>query len=73
MLAEPMEMDCATDWSQRPFIDYLCEVDWLLHEQYGIDSDNLDAVASAQEAGDSPQEHVDWIAEHDQLEPLPIQ
>ena len=58
-------------WSERPFIDYLCEVDRLLHGQYGIESEDLDAVAAAQEAGDTPQEHVDWIAEHYQLEPLP--
>ena len=60
-----------TEWSECPFIDYLCEVDRLLHGQYGIESEDLDAVAAAQEAGDSPQEHVDWIAEHHQLEPLP--
>ena len=58
-------------WSECAFIDYMCEVDRLLHEQYGITADDLDAVAAAQEAGDSPQEHVDWIAEHYHLEPLP--
>lgn len=52
------------DWGIRPFIDFLCEVDRLLHEQYGITADDIDLVAAAQEAGDSPQEHVDWIAEH---------
>ena len=60
-----------TDWGNRPFIEFLCEVDRLLHERYGITADDLDAVAAAQEAGDTPQEHVDWIAEHYQLEPLP--
>ena len=58
-------------WSECAFIDYMCEVDRLLYGQYGITADDLDAVAAAQEAGDSPQEHVDWIAEHYHLEPLP--
>ena len=58
-------------WSECAYIDYLSEVDRLLHEQFGVTADNLDAVAAAQEAGDSPQEHVDWIAEHYDLEPLP--
>ena len=58
-------------WSERPFVDYMCEVDRLLHEQFGVTADDLDAVAAAQEAGDSPQEHVDWIAEHYDLQPLP--
>ena len=58
-------------WSECSFIDFVCEVDRLLHEQYGITADDLDAVAAAQEASDSPQEHVDWIAEHYDLKPLP--
>ena len=58
-------------WCERPFIEFLCEVDRLLYGHYGIESEDLDAVAAAQEAGDTPQEHVDWIAEHYQLEPLP--
>lgn len=71
MKAEPkVELDREA-WSERSFIDYLCEVDRLLHEQYGITSEDLDAGAAAQEAGDTPQEHVDWIAEHYDLEPLP--
>lgn len=61
----------ATGWSDRPFIDYLCEVDRLLHERYGIESVDLDAVAAAQEAGETPQEHVELIAERYDLEPLP--
>lgn len=71
MKAEPMAGVYPIYWSERPFIDYLCEVDRLLHGQYGIESEDLDAVAAAQEAGDSPQEHVDWIAEQYHLEPLP--
>ena len=59
------------DWGSRPFIDYLCEVDRLLYEQYGITSEDIDRVAAAQEDGDTPQEHVDWIAEHYALCPLP--
>ena len=67
----PVVESVPDDWSERPFVDYMCEVDRLLHEQYGITADDLDAVAAAQEAGDAPQEHVDWIAEHYHLEPLP--
>lgn len=51
-------------WAERPFIEYLCEVDRLLDERYGIGSDNLAAVAAAQEAGESPEEHIEWLAEH---------
>ena len=58
-------------WVDMPFVDFMCEVDRLLHEQYGITADDLDAVAAAQEQGDSPQEYVDWIAEHYDLELLP--
>jgi hypothetical protein len=57
-------------WCERPYIEYLCEVDRLLHEQYGIESVDLEAVAVAQEDGDTPQEHVDWIAEHYDLQPV---
>ena len=60
-----------TDWANRPFIEFLCEVDRLLHERYGITAEDLDAVAAAQEAGDSPEEHVEWLAEHYGLCPLP--
>ena len=61
------------DWGNRPFIEYLCEVDRLLHEQYGITSVDLDAVAAAQESGDTPQEHADWIAERHRSAPCPRQ
>ena len=61
----------ATGWSDLPFIEFLCEVDRLLHERYGIETVDLEAVAAAQEAGESPQEHTDWIAERYDLEPLP--
>ena len=71
MKTMPVVESVPDDWSERPFVDYLCEVDRLLHELYGITSDDLDAVAAAQEQGDSPQEHVDWIAQHCDLEPLP--
>ena len=60
-----------TDWGDRPFIEYLCEVDRLLHDQYGITADDLDAVAAAQEAGETPEEHVAWLAEHYDLCLLP--
>ena len=61
-----------TDWGSRPFVEYMCEVDRLLHERYGITSEDLDIVAAAQEAGDTPEEHIEWLAEHYGLEPLPL-
>ena len=61
-----------TGWSDRPFVEYMCEVDRLLHERYGITSEDLDIVAAAQEAGDTPEEHIEWLAEHYGLEPLPV-
>ena len=67
----PLTIASQPCWSECSFMDFVCEVDRLLHEQYGITADDLDAVAAAQEQGDSPQEHVDWIAEHYDLEPLP--
>lgn len=67
----PTKTTTQSCWGECAFIDFVCEVDRLLHERYGITSDDLDAIAEAQESGDSPQEHVDWIAEHYDLEPLP--
>ena len=60
-------------WMERPYIDYLSEVDRLLYDQYGITTDDTDLamVASAQETGDSPQDHIDWLAEHFDLQLLP--
>ena len=60
-----------TDWANRPFIEFLCEVDRLLHERYGITADDLDAVAAAQEDGLTPEEQVKWLAERYDLCPLP--
>ena len=57
-------------WSGRPFIEFLCEVDRLLHERYGITADDLDAVAVAQEAEETPEEYVAWLAERYDLCPL---
>ena len=59
------------DWGICPFIVYICEVDRLLHEQYGIESVDLEAVAAGQEAGETPQEHVVWVAERYDIAPLP--
>ena len=59
------------EWGSRPFIEFLCEVDRLLHERYGITADDLDAVAAAQEAGDSPEVCVALLAENYDLCPLP--
>ena len=60
-----------TDWGDRPFVEYMCAVDRLLHERYGITAEDLDAVAVAQEDGMTPEEHVAWLAEHYGLCPLP--
>ncbi len=67
----PLIEACPLDWSERPYIVFLYEVDRLLYDQYGITADDLSAVAAAQEAGNTPQDHVNWIAEHYDLEPLP--
>lgn len=59
------------DWGNRPFIEFLCEVDRLLRERYGIESVDLEAVAAGQEAGETPQEQVARLAERYDLAPLP--
>ena len=64
-------LSAATGWSDCPFVEYMCEVDRLLHERYGITADDLDAVAAAQEAGDSPEVYVALLAENYDLCPLP--
>ena len=48
----------------RPFVEYMCDVNRLLHEYYGMMVDILDAVATAREAGESPDEHAEWLAKH---------
>lgn len=64
-------LSAATGWSDCPFVEYMCEVDRFLCERYGITADDLDAVAAAQEAGETPEEHVAWLAERYDLCPLP--
>lgn len=61
-------------WMVRPYIDYLSEVDRLLYEQYGITTDDvgMEIVAASQEAGDTPQQLVEWYAAHYELEPIPV-
>ena len=61
-------------WMERPYIDYLSEVDRLLYEQYGITTDDagMEIVAASQEAGDTPQQVVEWYAAHYELEPIPV-
>lgn len=59
-----------TNWGACPFIEFVSEVDRLLHEQFGIESVDLEGVAAAQEAGETPQEHVDWLARQYDLCPL---
>jgi hypothetical protein len=62
-----------TNWMNRPYIEFLSEVDRLLEKQFGITTADAgqSGIASSQEAGESPQDHVDWLAEHFDLEPLP--
>lgn len=62
------------DWINRPYIEYLCEVDRLLYEQYGITTDDtgLEIVTASQEAAEPPQQVVDWYAEHYHLQPIPV-
>ena len=71
-MTQQAKCECSP-WMERPYMDYLAEVDWLLQRLYGLTTDDTDLamVAAAQEAGDTPQEHVDWMAEHYDLQPLP--
>jgi hypothetical protein len=55
-------------WSERPFIEYVEEVDRLCQDIYGIDSsdcglDDLDLLASEQEDGETPENLVLWKGE----------
>jgi hypothetical protein len=56
-----------------PFIDYLNMVDDLLEKYYGITSNDcsLEQVAQAQEAGDTPEQCVEWLAEKYDLIKIP--
>lgn len=48
------------------FIDYVNEVERLLKEQFGVcldDATDLDGVAAAQEAGESPQSFMEWLGD----------
>jgi len=58
-------------WGQRPFIDYLNAVDAALEQRYGITSSdtNMDLIAACQEAGDTPRDCVEQIAEKYDLKP----
>lgn len=55
------------------FIDYLNAVDDLLEARYGIASRdaNLEEIAASQDAGQSPEEFVEWFGERLGLKPLP--
>lgn len=55
-----------TQWGDVPFIDYVNAVDDVLEDQYGMTSDNADMeqIAAAQEAGDTPAQCVQWLAEY---------
>lgn len=52
----------ATGWTERPFIEYMCEVDRLLHERYSIAAEDLGSVAAGQEAGKTPPGHSEGSA-----------
>jgi hypothetical protein len=56
-----------------PFIDYLNAVDDLLLARYGVTSNDadMDQIAAAQDAGDTPAQFADWFGEHYDLTPLP--
>lgn len=61
-----------TDWGNVPFIDYLNEVDKLLEAQYGITSNDCDLarIADCQEAGDTPEQCIQWIVQKFDLKPI---
>ena len=52
-------------WEEETFIEYLNAVDRLLEATYGNTSRDvdIDAIATAQDDGWTPQEIVDWIGE----------
>ena len=56
----------------EPFIDYLNAADALLEARCGITSNDVDteSVAHAQDAGWTPEECVQWLAEKYDLEAI---
>ena len=62
-----------TDWGNVPFIDYLNEVDKLLEAQFGITSTDCDLarIADCQEAGDTPEQCIQWIGQKFDLKSIP--
>ena len=54
------------NWAGVPFIDYLNAVDDLLSARYGVTSldASLEQAAGAQEGLWSPEEYVEWFAQH---------
>ena len=54
------------------FLDYLNEVDAILESQFGVTSSDgdMEGIATAQEAGDTPAQHAAWLAAHHNLQPL---
>jgi hypothetical protein len=57
-----------------PFIDYLNAVDDLLEVRFGLTSRDadLEQIAAAQDAGETPEQFVEWFGEHHALEPMPM-
>lgn len=62
-----------TENTPLPFIDYLNAVDDLLEKYCGITSNDcgVEQIAQAQDAGDTPEQCVSWLAEKYDLEKIP--
>ena len=60
--------------NMRPgsFLDYLNEVDAFLEAEFGVTSSDgdMEGIATAQEAGDTPAQHAAWLAAHHTLQPV---
>lgn len=61
------------NWMDVPFIDYLNAVDDVLETRYGVTSNGtgLEHIAASQEAGETPEECAEALAEKYRLERLP--
>ena len=62
------------NWQLVPFIEYLNAADDLLEARYGVTSNDVDVdvVAGGQDAGWSPEECVNWLAEKYDMERIDI-
>lgn len=68
------DKNATTDWRNVSFADYLDQVDAIMEVRYAMPSDERDVtgIAKRHEAGDTPQECVDWLSEEYDLEPLRV-